>query len=282
MHALFIDDLSEAEAINLKKQLINDPVQRPYPLNYHERTKQILESSKLQNNLIKIDKFTVKNKMKINEKKTKIMIFNRSKKFDFPPELSFQSGEILECLNETKLLGVQLSSSLKWNSNTAAIYKKCMARMWLLRRMKLLNVEPHIILDYYLKEIRPLTEQGVIVWNSGLTKSQVRDLEKIQKVALSIILGSKYSKYEVACQYFGISKLSSRRSELCANFAVKLFLSPRCDQYFTLKEKGVRRNSIKLVKENISRTSRCYNAPHNYLARLVNQNSDIIAKKLKQ
>ena len=148
--------------------------------------------------------------------------------------------------------------------------------------MKLLNVEPHTILDYYLKEIRPLTEQGVIVWNSGLTKSQVRDLEKIQKVALSIILGSKYSKYEVACQYFGISKLSSRRSELCANFAVKLFLSPRCDQYFTLKEKGVRRNSIKLVKQNTSRTSRCYNAPHNYLARLVNQNSDIIVKKVKQ
>ena len=41
MHALFIDDLSEAEAINLKKQLMDDPTQRPYPLNYHERTKHI-------------------------------------------------------------------------------------------------------------------------------------------------------------------------------------------------------------------------------------------------
>jgi hypothetical protein len=27
MHALFIDDLSEAEAINLKKQLMDDPTQ---------------------------------------------------------------------------------------------------------------------------------------------------------------------------------------------------------------------------------------------------------------
>lgn len=282
MHAVFIDDLSKAVAINLEKQLMSDPVQRPYPLNYHERTRHVLKSSTLQEDLIKIEQFTIDNKMKINEQKSKIMIFNMSKKLDFPPEFSFKSGEILEYLHETKLLGILLSSTLKWYKNTAAIYKKSMGKMWLLRRMKLLNLEPDLILDYYLKEIRPLTEQGVVVWNSGLTKSQVNDLEKIQKVALTIILGGKYLKYEEACSYFGISKLSSRRADLCAKYAVKLYLSPRCDQFFTRKEKGVGRNSNTLVKENVTRTNRCYNAPHNYLARLVNQNTDIIAKKLKQ
>ena len=69
MHALFIDDLSEAVAINLKEQLVNDPVQRPYPLNYHERTKQVLQCNTLQENLNKIENFTINNKMKINEKK---------------------------------------------------------------------------------------------------------------------------------------------------------------------------------------------------------------------
>ena len=280
MHALYIDDLSEAEAINLKKQLINDPVQRPYPLNYHERTKQILIDSKLQENLIKIEQFTLENKMKINEKKSKVMIFNASKKFDFPPEMSFKSGEVLEYVEETKLLGIQINSMLRWNSNTSAIYKKAMARMWLLRRMKLLNLEQHVILDYYMKEIRPLAEQGVIVWNSGLTKCQVRDLEKIQKVAFTIILGKKYSNYEEVCKYFGLMKLSSRRYQLCANFAVKLFLSPRCDEFFTKLEPT--RNNKNLVKENTSRTSRCHNAPHNYLARLVNQNAEKIIKKQYQ
>ena len=143
--------------------------------------------------------------------------------------MSFKSGEVLEYVEETKLLGIQINSMLRWNSNTSAIYKKAMARMWLLRRMKLLNLEQHAILDYYMKEIRPLAEQGVIVWNSGLTKCQVRDLEKIQKVAFTIILGKKYSNYEEVCKYFGLMKLSSRRYQLCANFAVKLFLSPRCD-----------------------------------------------------
>ena len=86
MHALFIDDLSEAEAVNLKKQLTYVPSTRPYPLNYHERYQQILKpGSKLQANLTKIELFTKHIQMKINQEKSKIMIFNVSKNFDFPP-----------------------------------------------------------------------------------------------------------------------------------------------------------------------------------------------------
>ena len=86
MHALFIDDLSEAEAIDLKKQIIDDPVQRPYPLNCHERTQHILPGgSKLQLNLTKIEVFTLNNQIKINESKSKLMIFNKSRIYDFPP-----------------------------------------------------------------------------------------------------------------------------------------------------------------------------------------------------
>ena len=233
MHALFIDDLSEAEAVNLKRNLVDDPDQRPYPLNFHERTKHILPGeSILQKNLTKIEDFTLNNQMKINESKSKVMIFNKSRKYDFPPEVFFRNGDFLECLEETKLLGIQIHSSLKWNSNTAAIYSKSMSKMWLLRRMKLLKLEPSLIFDYYVKEIRPLAEQGVSVWNSGLTKSQVNDIEKIQKVALLIILGEEYSQYEAACKRFGITSLSSRRAQLCVNFAVKLFKGPRSDQFF--------------------------------------------------
>ena len=143
--------------------------------------------------------------------------------------------------------------------------------MWLLRRMKGLKLEQSLIFDYYLQEIRPLAEQGVIVWNSGLTKAQISDLEKIQKVALLIILGEDYSSYDKACKIFGITSLSSRRVQLCTNFAVKLYRSSRSEQYFTPAKQSARNGQI-LVKENNCRTTRWYNAPHNYLNRLVNQN----------
>ena len=120
--------MSEAEAINLKKELINDPFTRLYPLNYNERTRQVLPkgSSRLQTNLDRIEQFTIHNQMKINQEKSKIMVFNKSKSYDFPPEFSFSNGKILERLEVTRLLGIQLNSNLKWFSNTRAIYSKSM------------------------------------------------------------------------------------------------------------------------------------------------------------
>ena len=144
-----------------------------------------------------------------------------------------------------------------------------------------MKLEPSLILDYYIKEIRPLAEQGVVVWNSGLTKAQISDIEKIQKVALLIILGEDYLNYEMACKNFDIATLSSRRAQLCTNFAVKLFKSSRSDQFFTQAKQSARNEQV-LVKENICRTTRCYNAPHNYLNRLVNQNAAKIAKSQKK
>ena len=155
MHALYIDDLTEAHAIDLKRQLIVDPVQRQFPLNFHERTHHILPAgSILEKNLDKIENFTLKNKMLINESKSKVMIFNRSQKYDFPPELAFKNGEILECVEWTKLLGIYLTSDLKWQRNTREIYLKAMAKMWLLRRLKLVKLDSDFILDFFPKEIR--------------------------------------------------------------------------------------------------------------------------------
>ena len=74
---------------------------------------------------------------------------------------------------------------LKWQANTRQIYLKAMSRMWLLRRLKVAQLEPEVLMEYFVKEI---TEHGVAIWNSGLTKAQENEIEKIQKVAPKIIL----------------------------------------------------------------------------------------------
>ena len=197
------------------------------------------------------------------------------------PQFAFSNGDYLECVEETKLLGIILNSSLSWDLNTANMVTRAMSKMWLLRRMKLLKLEPIIILDYYVKEIRVLAEQGVPIWNSGLTKGQVKDLEKIQKVALKIILNDEYQSYEVACDIFNMQTLSQRRLELSTNFAVKLYRSERSSEFFTHSRSGQRtRGDPQLVVEEQCRTKRFYNAPHNYLARLVNNNQARIKSTL--
>ena len=111
------------------------------------------------------------------EKKTNVMLFNVSKSYSYPPEYSFANGNILQVVEKTKLLGVHLNSNLSWNDNTAQIIKKAMAKMWLLRRMKNVQLDVHIIFDYYLKKIRPLVKYASPVWNSGLTFRQSYDIE---------------------------------------------------------------------------------------------------------
>ena len=219
--------------------------------------------------------------MKINTSKSNIMIFNKAKNFDFQPEYAFRNGQTLSVIEETRLLGIQLRTDLRWSSNVKSIYKRAMSKMWLLRRMKVLNLEPRIILEYYLKEIRVLAEQAVPIWNSGLTKKQVDDLERIQKVALKIILADKYENYPNACKTFDLETMVSRRLTLSTNFAVKLFKSDQCSQFFTLAKQNLNKRHVnKLVVENLSRTKRCFNAPHNYLSRLVNLNATKIRKAL--
>ena len=279
-HVLYVDDLAEAEAVNLKKQLVPDSVNRPLPLNFHERTRKVFPANQsiLQRNLHNVETFSAANNLKINQAKSKIIFFNTARKFDFPPEFSFSDGAHLEVLDSYKLVGVVISKDLRWEQNTQAIYLKSMKRMWLLRRLKQVDLEAELICEYYLKEIRSITEFGAVIWNSGLTKGQVKLLEKVQKIALKIILGDKYYNYKHARSVFQLPLLSERRLTLCTNFALKLYKSCRSKEFFSHSEATVNTRNKKLVVETLSNSKRAYNAPHKYLARLVNQNQSKIEK----
>ena len=74
-----------------------------------------------------------------------------------------------------------------------------------------------------------------------------------------------------------------RRLQLCTNFAIKLYKSDISSEFFTHKQpRANSRTDQQLVVENFSRTKRSYNAPHNFLARLINQNISKIKKWVSQ
>ena len=88
IHAKWIDDMTIAEAVNLKNCLIENNHQQQ-PVTFHERTGHFLpsEKSQVQTLLTEIFEYTKKNEMQINESKTNLILFNRSKKFDLAPNL---------------------------------------------------------------------------------------------------------------------------------------------------------------------------------------------------
>ena len=271
----YVDDHTCAVRINLKNSLINDPVIRQKPLNYHERTSQILpqNSNQLQGTLDNLHSFTIDNLMKINEAKTSIMLFNTSRNFDFPPELLLPSSanflDVIEC---TKLLGIKLTTDLKWSEQTTFLHKRATSKLWMLRRMKILNIDPTIIVDFYFKEIRSICEMACQIFHSGLTKQQSSQIESIQKKALRIILGDQYGSYEEACTLLSAEPLSDRRERLCLTFVKKAVKSGlHTDIFIPASSSKSTRSDNNVLKEYTCNTKRFFNSPLVYLSRVYNQ-----------
>ena len=201
---------------------------RPKPLNYHERTGHVLtcQSNFLQNTLDDLQEFTNDNLMKINISKTNVMLFNTSRNFDFPPELKLSgSANFLNVIETTKLLGIQLTTDLRWSQHTSYLCMRAASKFWMLRRMRILKIDPSIIVDFYFKEIRSVCEMACQVFHSGLTKQQSLDIENIQKKSLKIILGDVYSSYEEACSLLLAEPLADRRHTQCVNFVKRAIKS---------------------------------------------------------
>ena len=84
IHLKFVDDLTMAEAIPLKEKLMDNP-NRPLPDNFHSRTGHALrpQDSKVYRQLEETKKYALDNGMKLNSKKTKLMLFNPARNYDF-------------------------------------------------------------------------------------------------------------------------------------------------------------------------------------------------------
>ena len=273
MKAKYHDDTSLAVSVNMKEALIIDSQKREKPLKYSERTNHVLpaEQNLLQTNLLDFEDFTHKNKMKINNSKTKVMKFTRSTGYDFPLEVSFSDNTHLEQVKDTKLLGIIISDSLKWDMNTEYICKRAKCKLFLLRNMMRRGLNISELLDAYKKEIRSLLELAVPVWHSGITLEQQLKIERVQKSALSIILGMSYITYDNALKVTKLDRLSTRREFICNRFIHKNMKSEKPFFKKVLKSKNTRSDPNKVTQIKC-RTTSYYKSSLPFLARKYNHN----------
>ena len=123
-HFKYVDDMTLAESINLKDVLeTQEGNDLTRPFNYHSRLELSLSQSqnKLQETINKLKAYTEGNEMRINKKMTKVMLFNQAIKYDFMPEIKLGDGEFVEAVEQFILLGVIVTSGLKWHMNTKHI-----------------------------------------------------------------------------------------------------------------------------------------------------------------
>ena len=132
----FVDDLTILEKINLLIiGLASFNCQATVPSNIPSHNQFIpAEHLESQEYLKKIQEWTENQKMKLNKKKTKVMIFNFTSEHQFTANLRLDN-EDLEVVEQAKLLGVIISNDLNWDQNTSYLVKKANLRMELLRKV---------------------------------------------------------------------------------------------------------------------------------------------------
>ena len=271
----YIDDGSAAATVDMKTHLVTDE-SRPRPHTFAERTCHALppEHNLLQNYIHDVENFTANNKMKINKKKTTVMKFTNSRKYDFPLEVQFADGSLLETTEVSKMLGVMICSNLKWKHNTNYICSKARRKVWLLRRLQPLGLSASELYDVYTKEVHSILEYAVPVWHYSITKREISEIEAIQKLAFRMILGRSYGSYASACAAFSTESLEERRRKICQRFALKNVKSNNC--LFTLANSShFLRNRKNIVQEYKCNTARFQRSSLPSMSKFLNSGSGL-------
>ena len=202
-----------------------------------------------------------------------MILFNRSRKYDFLPECSFGDGQQLQVVDEIKLLGVTMRSDLSWSSHCTQICQKGFSRLWMLRRLKPLGANTSELLEIYETQVRSVLEFAVAAWNSGLTQQLIYQVERVQKSAFAIILGNEYGSYSNALKILDRKPLSDRRHDLCLKFAKKSLKHEKYSNWFCTNDvESITRSETPLLKPVEALKSRFKKSPLYYLTTLLNEN----------
>ena len=273
----FVDDLTVLEIVNLLTiGLTSYNLKQHIPADIPVHNQYIpADQLKSQQWLNEINQWTENQKMQINSKKTKSMIFNYTEKYQFSTRLHL-NNEMIENLQSTRLLGTIISDDLTWNLNTLNIVTKANARMELVRKVAGFGASVEDLKNVYFLFVRSLLEQSATVWHSSLTAENSADLERVQKSAVKLILGEKYIDYEKSLIQLDMESLFDRRENLCLNFALKCVRNPKTKHMFPESKKTHQMETRKSEKYEVqhANTERLKKSAVIYMQNLLNEYSN--------
>jgi len=106
-------------------------------------------------------------------------------KTSHPSPLLFSTGHI-ERANSVKLLGINLDADFSWKSHIEGITSKATQRLFS-KATEACGCLQDQLIYFYTGVIRPVLEYAAPVWNHLLTKTQIDQLEAIERRAFVII-----------------------------------------------------------------------------------------------
>ena len=268
----FVDDLSILEIINLIAVGLSNYNFKEHVANDIGINQLFLPSENIQSQqfMDNISEWTDANKMMLNGNKSKVMVFNCTRNYQFATRIHLNDQQ-LETIHETKLLGTVISSDLKWHANTETLTQKGYQRMTILRKLYEFDIPTEDLVVIYNQYIRSTLEFNSSVWYSSITNEEREDIERVQRIACQIILKDAYTSYKEALEKLNLQNLSDRRQMLAGRFATKCANSDRFKDLFPLNAKEIEFRTNEKYAVRFAHTDRLKDSSIPAMQRLLNK-----------
>ena len=195
---LFINDLPNCITTNVK--LFADDTK------LYTIIQSIIDAEALQEDLTGLMEWCVKWKMVFNKDKCHILHYgNRN-----PNYLYHMAGRLLNSSDCEKDLGVIISNDLKPRKHIISTAKKASQRLGMLRR-SFTCIDKEIFCLVYKPMVRSILEYCHQIWSPYL-KKDIEVLERVQRRATKMVIGTSNMSYEERLKYLGLFSLEHRRT----------------------------------------------------------------------
>ena len=118
--------------------------------------------------------------------------------------------------------------------------------------------------------VRSAVEMAVPLWGGSITVGDSNTIERVQKIALKLILGPHYESYDQALEKLSLDSLKTRRENLCLKFAKKCTKNVRFEHWFP-KKKSMNTRYKEVYLKPRAKTKRYLKSSIPYLVDLLNK-----------
>ena len=204
----------------------------------------------LQDDLDRLVRWCDQNKLTINVKKTKAMVFTTSPRKKLPPINLLLRNERLAVVDSYKYLGLTLDSALNYEQHIKYMVKTISHKLFLLTKVRkfLTQVAAERV---YKAMILPYFDYADIIYEA-CTHDKLVKLQRLQNRSLRCIAGPDYMNFSTDDLHkrFNLCKLATRRKQHLANFMFKRSHEPRYIDNRNLITREHRKKLMVVVKPN--------------------------------
>lgn len=225
----------------------------------------------LEKDFIALDSRARDINMKINTKKTQLLVIGPSNGYAHSAALRVGEGDEILSVDKLKLLGFTFGSKPGVGDHVEAVKDRFMRKIWMLYRLRNAGFRERPLHRLYCWYFRTAVEYCSVVYHPMLTVEQENELEKLNRLAASICFGSDLPTDDIMALN-GIESLKERCIRKCDAFLRKALASPRFGPSWFPRSLGTRTGLrvTREIRELRSMTNRRYNSPLEFLRRRAN------------